>query len=109
MDKVETQLRNVARNLAAALQSRFHQTAAEISELEGQLRQLKVQHAGEREAQVRLASYLPHVNPGAYGCPNCWLTEGKDIHLSLVIFHRTHEDILRCFSCGRDFGISVRT
>src|SRR5688572_17494736 len=109
MDKVETQLTNVARGLAADLRSRFRQTAAEISELEHQLGQLKAQHAGERDAEIRLASYHPQINPGLYRCPNCWLTDGRQVPLKPVLFPKLHEDILRCPSCGRDFGISVRS
>ena len=100
MDKVEIQLRNVARHLADGLRSRFQQTAAEIADLEEQLHKLK--------AEIRLAAYRAQAVPGVYRCPNCWLSEGKAVPLKPVRFQRPREDVLRCFSCGRDFGISVR-
>jgi len=78
MDRVEIELARVAKELAAASQSLLMQTAAEIAELEEQLRQLRAQRDGQLNAHARVESYQPR------------------------------DDILRCRACGRDFGLSLR-
>jgi hypothetical protein len=107
VDKVETALSNVAKELAALSQARLALTDAEISELEEQLGQLKAQRTGQIEAHARLDAYLPKTGT-AYRCPNCWIRDGQQSLLKPIPFERPDEDILRCQTCGRDFGISLR-
>jgi hypothetical protein len=108
MDKVETELLRVARELAIASQSRLLQTTAEIAELESQLRQLKAQRDGQLDAHARLDIYRPNAGGAGYRCPNCWISDGQSVLLKPIPFARPDEDILRCLNCGRDFGISLR-
>lgn len=108
MDEVEFKLLKVARDLAAASESRLRLTTGEIAELEEQLRQLRAQRDGQLDAQGRLSSYRPKVDATEYRCPNCWIVDGKPALLKSIPFERPDEDIMRCPTCGRDFGISLR-
>ena len=108
MDKVEFELLKVARELAAASQARLLHTNAEIAELEEQLQQLRAQRDGQLDAHGRLNSYQPKAGATDYRCPNCWMREAQSIRLRPIPFERPDEDIMRCPSCGRDFGISLR-
>jgi hypothetical protein len=108
MDEVEVKLMNVARELAAVSQSRLQVTATEIAELEEQLRQLKAQRYGQLDAQGRLDSYHPKTGAEEYRCPNCWIRDGQSTLLKSIPFERPEQDVMRCPSCGRDFGISLR-
>jgi len=108
MDEVEVKLMNVARELAAVSQSRFLVTAAEIADLEEQLRQLKAQRAGQLDAQGRLESYHPKSGTEEYRCPNCWIRDRQSTLLKPIPFERPEQDVMRCPTCGRDFGISLR-
>jgi predicted RNA-binding Zn-ribbon protein involved in translation (DUF1610 family) len=107
MDEVESELLKVATELAAASELRLEHTAAEIGELEEQLRQLRAQREGQLDAQSRLNSYRP-ISATDFRCPNCWIVDGKPALLKSIPFERPGEDIMRCPSCGRDFGISLR-
>ena len=109
MDEVETELLTVARELAAGSELRLEHTTAEIAELEEQLRQLRAQRDGQLDAQGRLNSYQPKVGDTDYQCPNCWIVDGKPALLKSIPFERPDQDIMRCPTCGRDFGISLRT
>jgi hypothetical protein len=102
MDEVETELLTVARKL------RLEHTTAEIAELEEQLRQLRAQRDGQLDAQGRLNSCQPKVGDTDYQCPNCWIVDGKPALLKSIPFERPDQDIMRCPTCGRDFGISLR-
>lgn len=104
----EIELRRIAWELAAASQSQLTKTAAEISELEEELRLLKARLAGQLDAQARLNTYVPRIGPFDYVCPNCWIVDGASVLLKPLPFTRPSEDILRCVACGRDFGISLR-
>jgi hypothetical protein len=108
MDEVESELLKVAKVLAAASELRLGDTTAEIAELEEQLRRLRTQRDGQLDAQGRLNSYRPKVSGTDYRCPNCWIVDGKPALLKSIPFERPGEDILRCPTCGRDFGISLR-
>ena len=108
MDEVETELLTVARELAAGSELRLEHTTAEIAELEEQLRQLRAQRDGQLDAQGRLNSYRPKVSETDYRCPNCWIVDGKSALLKSIPFERPDKDIMRCPTCGRDFGISLR-
>ena len=59
--RLGSELLKVARELAAASESRLLHTTAEIAELEEQLRQLRAQRDGQLDAQGRLNSYRPKV------------------------------------------------
>ena len=109
VDEVEVELMKVARELASASQSRLLHTTAEIAELEGQLRQLKAQRDGQLDAKGRLNSYMPKAGPVDYRCPNCWIRDAQSVLLKPIPFKRPDEDIMRCPTCGRDFGISLRS
>ena len=108
MDEVGSKLLKVAKELAATSESRLRHTTAEIAELEEQLRQLRAQRNGQLDAQGRLDSYRPKVAATEYQCPNCWIVDGKPALLKPIPFERPDEDIMRCPTCGRDFGISLR-
>ena len=108
MDEVEAELVKVARELACASQSQLKHTVAEISEVEEQLRQLKARRDGQLDVQARLDSYRPKVGAADYRCPNCWIVDGYPTLLKPIPFDRPDEDIMRCPTCGRDFGISLR-
>ena len=109
MDEVEAELVKVAKELATAFQSQLEQTSAEIAELEEQLRQLKARRDGQLDAQARLGTYRPNkVGTTDYRCPNCWIVDGQSTLLKPIPFERPNEDIMRCPTCGRDFGISLR-
>ena len=108
MDEVGSKLLKVARELAAASESRLRHTKVEIEDLEEQLRQLRAQRDGQLDAQGRLNSYQPKVDATDYQCPNCWIVDGKPALLKSIPFERPDEDIMRCPTCGRDFGISLR-
>lgn len=107
MDEVEAELSKIARELAARSQSQLAQSAAEIAELEEQLQQLKARREGQLDAQGRLQSYRPKVGV-EYQCPNCWIVDGQPSRLKAIPFERPNEDIMRCATCGRDFGVSLR-
>ena len=109
MEKLKSELLKVARELAAASESRLRHTTVEIAELEEQLRQLRAQRDGQLDAQGRLNSYQPKVSATDYQCPNCWIVDGKPALLKSIPFERPDQDIMRCPTCGRDFGISLRT
>ena len=108
MDEIEAELVKVAREIAAASQSRLKHTTAEIADLEEQLRLLKARQEGQLDAQARLACYRPKDGAAEYRCPNCWIVDGYPTLLKPIPFERPDEDILRCPTCGRDFGISLR-
>jgi hypothetical protein len=104
---VSTALLEVATELMAASQARLRQTHDEIEDLEAQLRQLKAQLDGQLDAGKRLNAYQPKVGTD-YLCPNCWIKDDQRSTLMPIPFVRADEDILRCYTCGRDFGISLR-
>jgi hypothetical protein len=104
---VSTVLMEVATELTAASQARLRQTHDEIEDLEAQLRQLKAQRDGQLDARKRLDAYQPKVGTD-YLCPNCWIKDGQRSTLTPIPFERADEDIMRCPTCGRDFGISLR-
>ena len=58
--------------------------------------------------QGRLNSYRPKVGATDYRCPNCWIVDEKPGLLKSIPFERPDEDIMRCPTRGRDFGISLR-
>ena len=107
MDEVEIALSDVAKELAALSPARLAQTDAEIAELEQQLEQLKAQRDGQIHAHTRLDAYRPKVGVD-YRCPNCWIRDGQQSLLKPIPLERPDQDILRCHTCGRDFGISLR-
>lgn len=98
---VSTALMEVATELTALSQTRLRQTNEEIEDLQAQLRQLKAQRDGQLDA------YQPKVGTD-YLCPNCWIKDGQRSTLTPIPFERADEDIMRCPTCGRDFGISLR-
>ena len=106
--EIEAELIKVARELATASHSRLNHTSAEVAELEEQLRQLKARRDGQLDAQTRLGTYRPKVGIAGYKCPNCWIVDGKQTLLNSIPFERPDEDIMRCPTCGDDFGISLR-
>ena len=69
MDEVEFELLKVARELAAASQTRLLHTNAEIAELEEQLQQLRTLRDGQLDAHGRLDSYQPKAGATDYRCP----------------------------------------
>jgi hypothetical protein len=105
--KVSIALMDVATELAAASRARQRQTNDEIEDLEAQLRQLTEQRDGQIDARKRLDAYQPKVGTD-YLCPNCWVKDGRRSPLTPIPFERADEDIMRCHTCGRDFGISLR-
>ena len=108
MDDIETDLTKIARELASASQTRLCLTLAEIADLEEQLRALKAQRDGQLDSEGRLKSYRPKAGAVDYRCPNCWIKDGQSSLLKAIPLERPDEDILRCPTCGRDFGISLR-
>lgn len=108
LNDAEAELAKVARVLAARSEARLAQTVAEIVDLEEQLQQLKARRDGQRDAQGRLKNYRPKVGLSEYLCPNCWIIDGQSSTLRAIPFERPNEDIMRCGTCGHDFGVSLR-
>ena len=106
MNQVEAELLRVATDLAAVSESRLAQTNAEIAELEEQLRQLQARRDGQLDVKGRLLSYRPKSGPVEYQCPNCWIVDGERSLLRTISLPAPSEDVMRCPTCGRDFGIS---
>ena len=104
MDPIETELLKAARDLMATSQTRLRDTVAEIADLEAQLTYLRAQRDGQLDAGMRLQTYRPKGGTGAYLCPSCWIGLGQQVPLAFIRFGS--EDVMRCPSCGRDFGIS---
>lgn len=105
MDVIEVELITVAREIARASQQQLAQTAAEMAELERQLLQLKTQWEGQLHADTRAVAYRPRLGAREYACPNCWIIYGQSFVLTPVLFNSSSESVLRCQSCGRDFGL----
>jgi predicted nucleic acid-binding Zn-ribbon protein len=106
VDPIEAELLKAARDLMVTSQTRLRDTVAEMAELEEQLTQLQAQRDGQLDAGMRLQTYRPRSGTGVYLCPNCWIGLGQQVPLALIRFGS--EDVMRCPSCGRDFGISPR-
>lgn len=98
----------MAARLAESSQSLVARTTAEIAEVEEHLRLLKAQRDGQLNAGGRLATYQPNIGPGDYQWPKCWIVDGQSSRLNPIPFEKPDEDILRCRTCGRDFGVSLR-
>ena len=106
MNPIEAELLRAARDLMATSQTRLRDTLVEIAELEEQLMQLQAQRDGQLDASMRLQTYRPKGATGVYLCPNCWIGMGQHVPLALIRFGT--EDVMRCPSCGRDFGVFRR-
>jgi hypothetical protein len=108
MNRIESELFAAANEIAAASSHRLSTTALEMVELERQLSQLKTQWEGQLHANSRAASYCPSAGNRHYTCPNCWITYGQTSLLAPVDLSASEELLLRCGSCGRDYGIVAR-
>ena len=104
-DIIEVELLTVAREIAQSAQHQLSQTATEMAELERQLLQLKIQWEGQLHADTRVAAYRPKLAAREYACPNCWIVYGQAFVLIPVAFNSPTESVLRCQSCGRDYGL----
>jgi rubrerythrin len=103
VDPIEAELLKAASALMATSQTRLRDTAEEIADLEAQLAYLRAQRDGQLDAGMRLQTYRPKGGTGVYLCPNCWIGLGQQVPLAFIRFG--NEDVMRCPSCGRDFGI----
>jgi hypothetical protein len=103
---VERQIQDQAGEIASDYQQRVDELKRELRDLEA--RKLAVEEALRTASDVpkRLAKFKPKIGTECQ-CPHCWLEQEARSTLEPIGGGTSHEDHLRCPSCGFQLTIPI--
>jgi|tagenome__1003787_1003787.scaffolds.fasta_scaffold20852903_2 hypothetical protein len=96
---IESELRKIARELAAQAQDRLARLDREVLDLESRLAKKQTERNAARLGPQRLADFQPQIGSN-YQCPRCWIEDESPARLTPI-----PGDLMRCGRCDSDFPV----
>lgn len=103
---IESELRNVAQQIATGLQGQLSSLQREQFEAETRYREATAKLDAAKLAMNRLASFTLKIG-GHFQCPKCWFADGTQSNIRAIGGGTDRDDFFRCDK-GHDYSASSR-